>query len=91
MLLIPCPLCGPRDESEFTYGGDASKRLPPLDGKSGPAEWHAAVHLRENPRGPQRELWYHAMGCESWIEVERDTLSHDIPGSRLPDDLGDRR
>ncbi len=23
MLLIPCPWCGPRDETEFTYGGEA--------------------------------------------------------------------
>lgn len=88
MLLIPCPLCGPRDESEFTYGGGANKRLPPLDGKSGLAAWHDAVHLRENPRGLQRELWYHAQGCECWIEIERDTLSHDILGSRLPKDRG---
>ncbi|MGZ8625813.1 MAG: sarcosine oxidase subunit delta, partial [Actinomycetota bacterium] len=23
MLLIPCPWCGPRDEVEFRYGGQA--------------------------------------------------------------------
>ena len=30
MLLIPCPHCGPRDESEFDYGGRAL-RLPDLE------------------------------------------------------------
>ncbi len=28
MLLIPCPNCGPRDETEFHYGGQAHVRLP---------------------------------------------------------------
>ncbi|RUX65781.1 sarcosine oxidase subunit delta, partial [Mesorhizobium sp. M7A.F.Ca.US.014.04.1.1] len=23
MQLFPCPFCGPRDETEFYYGGDA--------------------------------------------------------------------
>jgi sarcosine oxidase subunit delta len=91
MLLIPCPLCGPRDESEFAYGGDADKRLPPLDGKSDVADWHHAVHLRDNPWGSHRELWHHAMGCECWIEVERDSRSHDILGSRLPRNRGGGR
>ena len=28
IMLIPCPFCGPRDLSEFTYGGDATARAP---------------------------------------------------------------
>ena len=28
MLLIPCPWCGPRNQIEFTYGGDATVRRP---------------------------------------------------------------
>jgi methylglutamate dehydrogenase subunit B len=31
MLLIPCPWCGPRNQIEFTYGGDASVRRPAPD------------------------------------------------------------
>lgn len=84
MLLLPCPCCGLRDQSEFAYGGAANPRLPPLNGRSGQADWHEAVHRRANPRGPHRELWYHAMGCESWIEVERDTQTHAILSARLP-------
>ncbi len=79
MLLIPCPWCGPRDQCEFTYGGAAVK-FPPLD-QTPPAarnEWHNAVHVRDNPRGLTRELWYHEAGCECWIEVMRDTLTHEI-------------
>ncbi|MDQ2918068.1 MAG: sarcosine oxidase subunit delta, partial [Pseudomonadota bacterium] len=25
-MLIPCPWCGPRNQIEFTYGGDAAIR-----------------------------------------------------------------
>ena len=69
----------------YFFSISASRRsLPPLNGRSGQADWHEAVHRRANPRGPHRELWYHAMGCESWIEVERDTQTHAILSARLP-------
>lgn len=73
MLLIPCPHCGPRDESEFSYGGPA-RALPPLDGPV--AETQRAIHNPINPRGPLQEHWYHASGCECWIKVTRNTLTH---------------
>lgn len=75
MLLIPCPHCGPRDESEFSYGG-AARPLPALDGKTTTQDWHEALHLRKNSKGPISELWYHGDGCECWITVTRDTASH---------------
>ncbi|MFO1061925.1 MAG: sarcosine oxidase subunit delta [Dongiaceae bacterium] len=28
MLLITCPYCGPRDEEEFSYGGEAHIARP---------------------------------------------------------------
>ena len=28
MLLIQCPWCGPRDENEFSYGGEANLLMP---------------------------------------------------------------
>ena len=31
MLQIHCPHCGPRDEAEFTYRGDASVSRPGPD------------------------------------------------------------
>ena len=46
------------------------------------AEWFAYVYLRDNPRGPHRELWFHEFGCEQWIEVARDTLTHEIAATR---------
>ena len=33
MLLIPCPWCGPRPQTDFTYGGDGTvfQRFNPAD------------------------------------------------------------
>lgn len=80
MLLIPCPRCGLREESEFTYGGPR-RDLPALAGQADAAVWSKALHMGHNPRGALRELWYHGSGCEAWIEVTRDTVSHEFhPG-----------
>lgn len=81
MLRIHCPVCGPRDHTEFSYEGDATVEYPPLDAPT--AAWFEAVFLRENPRGPHLELWHHVQGCRSFLVVERDTLTHEITGARL--------
>jgi sarcosine oxidase subunit delta len=81
MLRIPCPFCGPRDHSEFTFDGDASVTYPPLDASTD--AWFEAVFLRENRRGPTEELWHHLYGCRQHLIVERDTLTHEITGARF--------
>ena len=80
MIRIPCPFCGERDHSEFTYGGDASIEYPPLDAP--PEQWLPAVFERENVRGMQTETWHHANGCRLWLVVERDTSTHEIRSVR---------
>jgi len=89
MLLIPCPWCGERDESEFTYGGSAERAMPALNGAADLAEWHAFVHRRENPKGAHREYWHHTHGCERWLTVERDTVTHAIGKVRDASSLSD--
>ena len=79
MMLIPCPWCGPRNQVEFTYGGDATLRRPPPDAAE--AAWVDYVYLRDNPCGPHDELWYHGAGCRSWLKVRRNTRTHDIIAS----------
>lgn len=81
MLRIPCPYCGLRDHSEFTYVGDASVEMPSLDASE--QAWFEAVYLRDNPRGPLSEMWQHTQGCRSFLIVERDTLTHEIKGARM--------
>lgn len=78
MLLIPCPYCGPRDEHEFSYGGEAHIVRPKRPEKLSDEEWADYLFLRTNPKGAHRERWCHAHGCRRWFNVERDTLSHRI-------------
>ncbi|MFI4987495.1 MAG: sarcosine oxidase subunit delta [Alphaproteobacteria bacterium] len=77
-MLIRCPHCGERPFSEFAYGGDATLERPADPALASDEEWHAYLYLRRNPRGPHLELWFHEFGCEQWVEVTRDTLTHEI-------------
>jgi len=75
---IPCPFCGDRDLTEFSYLGDAGFVRPdPTDGDAAD-RFVEAVYLRDNPAGRLVELWFHAAGCRSWLRVTRDTRTHEI-------------
>ena len=85
-MRIPCPFCGERCSSEFTYTGAASGWRPDPDGTQTPQQVFEAVYLRDNPAGPHEELWYHASGCRSWLKVTRDTRTHEIITVRFAKD-----
>lgn len=89
-MRITCPICGERDRREFYYKGAALAR--PAEGAD-LDQWHSYVNLRENPAGPLEELWYHEMGCGSWLTVTRNTATHDILSVTLAQqsDLGGER
>ena len=74
-MRLACPICGERDRREFYYGGAALAR-PAAD--AAPAVWHDYIHLRDNPAGRSREMWYHETGCTAWLVVERDTVTHEV-------------
>jgi sarcosine oxidase subunit delta len=80
MIRIPCPFCGERDHSEFTYGSDAGIEYPALDAPA--EEWRKAVFERDNIAGMQAETWHHVSGCRMWLIVERDTMTHEIKSVR---------
>lgn len=82
MLRINCPVCGLRDETEFTYGGDATVVRPDM-AEAEAAKWLDYVFFRDNPRGPHREYWHHVVGCRSWVVLERDTHTHEIGRCQL--------
>jgi len=82
MLLITCPNCGERAETEFTYGGEAGIVRPEQPSALSDAEWADYLFMRKNPRGAHNELWNHAQGCRRWFEVERNTVTYDIVTSR---------
>jgi sarcosine oxidase subunit delta len=81
MLLMACPYCGERAETEFSYGGEAGIARPKDPFALSDEQWADYLFMRKNPRGVHRELWNHAQGCRRWFEVERDTVSYVIEGS----------
>lgn len=78
MLLIDCPYCGPRDETEFHYGGQAHIVRPTNGETLNDAQWADYLFMRDNPKGPFRERWSHAAGCRRWFNMLRDTATHRI-------------
>ena len=78
MLSIACPWCGPRDESELVYGGEAHLPMPVNADALDDAAWADYLYMRANPKGAHRERWMHAHGCRRWFNVIRDTVSQRI-------------
>jgi heterotetrameric sarcosine oxidase delta subunit len=78
MMLITCPWCGPRDETEFHYGGEATRPYPSEPSAVTDAEWADFVFARANPKGPLAERWCHSSGCRRWLQIVRDTATHEI-------------
>jgi sarcosine oxidase delta subunit len=62
-FLLPCPNCGPRDVTEFRYGG----QLLGIVGNNLP--------------GPQRERWFHRLGCRRWLLAVRDVRTNTVLGT----------
>jgi sarcosine oxidase delta subunit len=62
-FLLVCPNCGPRDVTEFRYGGQLLPAGAPAGG---------------NLPGPQRERWYHRLGCRRWLVAERDVRTNEV-------------
>ncbi|MFF3286065.1 sarcosine oxidase subunit delta [Streptomyces sp. NPDC003023] len=78
MLLITCPWCGPRDETEYHYGGQAHVPFPADAGDMNDHEWAQYVFYRDNPQGPFAERWVHSTGCRRWFNAVRDTATHQV-------------
>jgi len=78
MLLITCPWCGERAQTEFSYGGDATQDRPADPNAVSDREWTDWIYLRDNPRGPHVEYWQHSAGCRRWLKVQRDTYTYEI-------------
>ena len=75
MLLVACPWCGKRDESEFVCLGEqrpARPEPPPSDDNA----WRAYLLDRNNVRGEHIEVWWHAKGCGERFALVRDTVTH---------------
>ena len=75
-MRINCPYCGPRENGEFSYLGDASPTRPALE--KGVDAMFDYVYMRDNVAGQMQEFWYHGGGCRAWLKVTRNTSTHEI-------------
>lgn len=78
MLSINCPWCGPRDEPEFRYGGQAHVDYPERPLETGDVEWGEFLFYRDNPAGQFAERWMHSAGCRRWFNAVRDTTTNEF-------------
>ena len=80
MKIMPCPLNGPRNISEFAYGGEVlDLPAPDCDNET----WIDFVYLENNTAGVVREWWYHTPTAY-WFIAERDTRTDEILKTFVP-------
>ena len=85
-MRITCPICGERDRREFYYVGDSKIVNRPSPDASEDL-WNDYLHNRDNPAGVTKDLWYHESGCNSWLIVTRNTVTHEVVSAQLTVDL----
>jgi sarcosine oxidase, subunit delta len=80
-FVLSCPNCGPREVTDFGYGGELNPRP-----KSTPSlrELGEYNYFRANVAGIQREWWNHRSGCGAWFIAERDTRTNEVMWTELP-------
>jgi len=84
MLLIDCPWCGPREQTEFSCGGEAHIVRPANPDALSDEQWGYYLFMRKNPRGAHLEQWVHTYGCRRWFNVRRDTVTYRITAVYKP-------
>ena len=78
MLLLNCPHCGPRNEVEFHYGGQAHVSYPSDPSSLSEEQWAHYLFYRDNPAGEFAERWLHTGGCRKWFNAVRNTVTHEF-------------
>lgn len=81
-FLLHCPNCGPREVTDFVYGGevvDRPSQRPSL------RDLNRYNYFRRNRQGVQREWWYHRSGCREWFKAERDTTTNEVAWVGAPE------
>lgn len=86
MLLIECPWCGHRDQTEFSAHGEAHIARPLDTASLTDEQWGDYVFFRKNPKGLHYERWLHVYGCRRWFNAARDTVSDQIFATYRPDE-----
>ena len=88
MKILTCPLNGPRNISEFTYGGEVKHMPDPA--RCSDAEGADYVFNSDNLAGVVTEWWLHN-ASSYWFLAERHTVSDQVLRPFDPKELFDRR
>ncbi|MEQ8370540.1 MAG: sarcosine oxidase subunit delta [Alphaproteobacteria bacterium] len=75
MKLMTCPLNGPRNISEFVFGGEVKPMPDPWTVND--REWVDYAIMDNNTAGVVREWWYH-VPTAYWFIAERNTVTDEI-------------
>ncbi|MFO0996240.1 MAG: sarcosine oxidase subunit delta [Alphaproteobacteria bacterium] len=75
MKIMPCPLNGPRNITEFICAGEV--RVMPDPASVDDAAWADYVFMETNAAGIVREWWCH-VPTSYWFIAERNTVSDEI-------------
>lgn len=86
MKIIPCPLNGPRNVSEFMCAGLVRKLTKTVSGDD--RAWAEYLFFEDNHAGIVLEWWCH-LPSSTWFILERDTRTDDILASYAPEDRPD--
>lgn len=77
MQQFTCPFCGPRDEREFHFAGEAGKVRPDTTQKISAADWTDYLFQTKNTLGHAKEMWMHTT-CAELFWMERHTTTMDV-------------
>ena len=75
MKIMPCPLNGPRNISEFICAGEVV--VAPDPNRCTDEAWADYVFMHDNRAGIVREWWMHVASAY-WFIAERDTRTDEI-------------
>ena len=84
MKMMPCPMNGLRNITEFICGGEVENMPDPTTGSD--HEWAEYLFIENNTKGIVREWWMHTP-TSYWFIAERNTATEEIiktyPASEL--------
>jgi len=81
MQIFNCPFCGPRDEREFHFAGEAGKVRPDTTQSISDADWADYLFSRHNTKGAATEAWIH-LTCGEMFVITRDTVTMEVLETR---------
>jgi len=87
MKILNCPLNGPRNISEFVWGGEV-KVMPGAEASD--RDWAAYVFIENNKAGVVREWWCH-VPTSYWFIAERNTVTDEIIRTYPAGEVFDKR